>query len=330
MLKKLVMFFLMSMSLSLFAAQKINGAGATFPYPIYSKWFSEYQKTNKNVEFNYQSIGSGGGIKQVLAQTVDFGATDAPMTDDELKSAKTPIRHIPTVLGAVTVAYNVKGLPAALKLDGETLANVFLGKITKWNDSAIAKLNAKIKLPATDILIVRRSDGSGTTAVFTEFLAGVSPEWKQKVGAGKNINWPSGIGAKGNEGVTAMVAQTDGAVGYVELAYALNGNLSTAAIKNKKGEFVVATVDSISKSAASVKDVSGDLRISVINAEGKGVYPISTFTWILLPENAASAPLKEVRAFLGWALKDGQKFASELHYAPLPKKMAEALSKTIK
>lgn len=330
MLKKLVMFFLMSMSLSLFAAQKINGAGATFPYPIYSKWFSEYQKTNKNVEFNYQSIGSGGGIKQVLAQTVDFGATDAPMTDAELKSAKTPIRHIPTVLGAVTVAYNVKGVPAALKLDGETLANIFLGKITKWNDAAIAKLNAKVKLPATDILIVRRSDGSGTTAVFTEFLAGVSTEWKEKVGAGKNINWPSGIGAKGNEGVTAMVAQTDGAVGYVELAYALNGNLSTAAIKNKKGEFVVATVDSISKSAAAVKDVSGDLRISVINAEGKGVYPISTFTWILLPENAASAPLKEVRAFLGWALKDGQKFASELHYAPLPKKMAEALAKTIK
>lgn len=324
------MFFLMSMSLSLFAAQKINGAGATFPYPIYSKWFSEYQKTHKDVEFNYQSIGSGGGIKQVLAQTVDFGATDAPMTDAELKSAKTPIRHIPTVLGAVTVAYNVKGVPAALKLDGETLANIFLGKITKWNDATIAKLNPKIKLPATDVLIVRRSDGSGTTAVFTEFLAGVSSEWKEKVGAGKNINWPSGIGAKGNEGVTAMVAQTDGAVGYVELAYALNSNLSTAAMKNKKGEFVVATVDSISKSAGAIKDVSGDLRISVINADGKGVYPISTFTWILLPENAASAPLKEVRAFLGWALKDGQKFAPELHYAPLPKKMAESLIKTIK
>lgn len=330
MLKKIIMFFLLSMSLSLFAAQKINGAGATFPYPIYSKWFSEYQKTHKDVEFNYQSIGSGGGIKQVLAQTVDFGATDAPMTDGELKSAKTPIRHIPTVLGAVTVAYNVKGLPAGLKLDGETLANVFLGKITKWNDAAIAKLNPKAKLPATDVLIVRRSDGSGTTAVFTEFMASVSPEWKEKVGAGKNINWPAGIGAKGNEGVTAMVAQTDGAVGYVELAYALNAQLSTAAIKNKSGEFVSASVDSISKSAASVKDVSGDLRISVINADGKGVYPISSFTWILLPENAASAPLKEVRAFLGWALKDGQKFASELHYAPLPKKMAADLAKTIK
>lgn len=320
----------MSMSLSLFAAQKINGAGATFPYPIYSKWFSEYQKVNKDVEFNYQSIGSGGGIKQVLAQTVDFGATDAPMTDEELKSAKTPIRHIPTVLGAVTVAYNVKGISEGLKLDGETLSNIFLGKINKWNDAAIAKLNPKIKLPASDILVVRRSDGSGTTAVFSTFLAEVSAEWKSKVGAGKNINWPAGIGAKGNEGVTAMVSQTDGAVGYVELAYAINSKLATAAIKNKKGEFVSASVESISKSATTVKDVSGDLRISVINADGKGVYPISSFTWILLPVNAASVQVKEVQTFLKWALKDGQKFANDLHYAPLPLKMAADLVKTIK
>jgi phosphate transport system substrate-binding protein len=330
MLKKFLMFLLLSLSLSVSAAQKINGAGATFPYPIYSKWFSEYQKTHKDVEFNYQSIGSGGGIKQVLAQTVDFGATDAPMTDEELKSAKTPIRHIPTVLGAVTVAYNVKGIAPGLKLDGETLANIFQGKITKWNDVAIAKLNLKIKLPATDILVVRRSDGSGTTSVFSTFLAEVSADWKTKIGAGKNINWPAGIGAKGNEGVTAMIAQTDGAIGYVELAYALNSNLPTAAIKNKKGEFVVASVESISKSATSVKNVSGDLRISVINSDGKGAYPISSFTWILLPEDAASAPLKAVREFLKWALKDGQKFAAELHYAPLPKKMADALEKTIK
>ena len=330
MLKNLLMFLLLSLSLSVSAAQKVNGAGATFPYPIYSKWFSEYQKTHTDVEFNYQSIGSGGGIKQVLAQTVDFGATDAPMTDEELKSAKTPIRHIPTVLGAVTVAYNVKGIAAGLKLDGETVANIFHGKILKWNDAAIAKLNPKMKLPATDILVVRRSDGSGTTAVFSTFLADVSTEWKEKVGAGKNINWPAGIGAKGNEGVTAMVAQTDGAVGYVELAYAINAKLETASVKNKKGEFIAPSVESISKAAASVKDVSGDLRISVINADGKGVYPISSFTWILLPENAASEPLKAVRAFLGWALADGQKFASELHYAPLPKKMAEALVKTIK
>lgn len=329
MLKKFLMFSLLSLSLGVSAAQKVNGAGATFPYPIYSKWFSEYQKTHKDVEFNYQSIGSGGGIKQVLAQTVDFGATDDPMKDEELKSAKTPIRHIPTVLGAVTVAYNVKGISAGLKLDGETLANIFLGKITKWNDAAITKLNPGMKLPATDILVVRRSDGSGTTAVFSTFLTDVSKEWTTKVGKGKNLNWPAGVGAKGNEGVTAMVAQTDGAVGYVELAYALNSKLPTASIKNKKGEFVSPSVDSISKSASSVKDVTGDLRISVINSDVKGAYPISSFTWILLPETS-SAAVKEVKTFLGWALKDGQKFAAELHYAPLPKKMAEALVKTIK
>jgi len=328
-LKKLLMFLVLSLSLSAVAAQKINGAGATFPYPIYSKWFSEYQKTHTNVEFNYQSIGSGGGIKQVLAQTVDFGATDAPMTDEELKTAKAPIRHIPTVLGAVTVAYNVKGLENGIKLEGQTVADIFQGKITKWNDAAIAKLNPKAKLPATDILVVRRSDGSGTTAVFSTFLAEVSADWKAKVGAGKNINWPAGIGAKGNEGVTAMISQTDGAIGYVELAYAINNKLSMAAVKNKKGEFVSPTVDSISKSAASVKDASGDLRISVINADGKGVYPISSFTWILLPQGDTPA-LKEVKAFLGWALKDGQKFASDLHYAPLPKKLSEGLVKTIK
>lgn len=330
MLKKSLLFFLLSLSLTVSAAQKINGAGATFPYPIYSKWFSEYQKAHTNVEFNYQSIGSGGGIKQVLAQTVDFGATDAPMSDDELKSAKTPIRHIPTVLGAVVAAYNVKGVSADLKLDGQTLADIFQGKITKWNDAAIAKLNPKMKLPATDILVVRRSDGSGTTAVFSTFLAESSTEWKDKVGAGKNINWPAGIGAKGNEGVTAMIAQTEGAIGYVELAFALNNKLSMASLKNKKGEFVSASVETITKAAGNVKEFNGDLRISVINSDAKGAYPVSSFTWILLPEDKASAALKEVRTFLTWALKEGQTFATELHYAPLPKKMAEAIVKSLK
>lgn len=330
MLKNLLMFLALAVAFNVSAAQKINGAGATFPYPIYSKWFAEYQKTHKDVEFNYQSIGSGGGIKQVLAQTVDFGATDAPMTDEELKSAKTPIRHIPTVLGAVTVAYNVKDVPADLKLDGVTLGNIFLGTITKWNDAAIAKLNPKAKLPATDILVVRRSDGSGTTAVFTEYLAAVSPDFKAKVGAGKNVNWPAGIGAKGNEGVTAMIAQTDGAIGYSELAYAINSKLTTASMKNAKGEFITPSVASITAAASSVKKFDGDLRMSIINADAKGAYPISSFTYILLPEDKASAPLKEVRAFLGWALKEGQTFATELHYAPLPKKMSEALLKTLK
>lgn len=329
-LKNLLMFLALTVSFNAFAAQKVNGAGATFPYPIYSKWFSEYQKQNKNVEFNYQSIGSGGGIKQVLAQTVDFGATDAPMTDAELKSAKTPIRHIPTVLGAVTVTYNVTGVPAGLNLDGDITAKIFLGTITKWNDAAIAKLNPKTKLPATDILVVRRSDGSGTTAVFTEYLGAVSADWKSKIGVGKNVNWPAGIGAKGNEGVTAMVSQTDGAVGYTELAYAINSNLNVASIKNTKGEFVAPSVASITSAAASVKKFDGDLRMSIINADQKGAYPISSFTYILLPEDKNSAQLKEVRAFLGWALKDGQKFASALHYAPLPTKMSEALLKTLK
>ena len=330
MLKNLLMFLALTIAFNVSAAQKINDAGATFPYPIYSKWFSEYQKINKDVEFNYQSIGSGGGIKQVLAQTVDFGATDAPMTDDEMKSAKTPIRHIPTVLGAVAVAYNLSAVTGSLNLDGDTLAKIFLGTISKWNDAAIVKLNPKAKLPATDILVVRRSDGSGTTAVFTEYLAAVSADWKSKVGAGKNVNWPSGIGAKGNEGVTAMVSQTDGAIGYTELAYAINAKLNTASIKNAKGEFIAPSVASITSAATSVKKFDGDLRMSIINADQKGAYPISSFTYILLPENAASGPVQATKAFLGWALKDGQKFAAELHYAPLPKKMSEALLKTLK
>ena len=252
------------------------------------------------------------------------------MSADEEKSSKTPIRHIPVILGAVTVSYNVKGIAPGLNLDGETLANIFLGKITKWNDPILAKLNPKLKLPAADILVVRRSDGSGTTAVYTNFLADVSKEWKDKIGAGKNINWPAGIGAKGNEGVTAMISQTDGAIGYIELAYALNNKLSMAAIKNKKGEFVLATVDSITKAGSTLKDFSGDLKGNVINADGKGAYPISSFSWILLPQNPASPAIIEVRKFLSWALGEGQKFSAELHYAPLPKKMADSIAKSLK
>jgi len=330
MVKRILVLLLLSISINVLAAQKINGAGATFPYPLYSKWFAEYSKEHKDVEFNYQSIGSGGGIKQVLAQTVDFGATDAPMSDEELKQAKTPIAHIPTVLGAVTVVYNVKGLATGLKLDGETIASIFLGKVTKWNDASIAKLNPKAKLPATDILVVRRSDGSGTTSIYSTFLSAVSAEFKEKVGAGKNVTWPAGVGAKGNEGVTALVSQTDGAIGYVELAYANQNKLAFASVKNAKGEFVTPSVDSISKAASNVKDASGELRISVINSDAKGAYPISSFTWILLPTDEKSAPLKEVRSFLTWAMKDGQKMAASLDYAPLPKKLAEAISKLVK
>ena len=324
------MFLVLSLSFSISAAQKINGAGATFPYPIYSKWFVEYRKIKGDVEFNYQSIGSGGGIKQVLAQTVDFGATDAAMTDAELKQAKYPITHIPTVIGAVTVAYNASGVPANLMLDGQTIAAIFQGKISKWNDPVIAKLNPKAKLPATDILVVRRADGSGTTAVFTEFLAAVSPEWKSAVGSGKNINWPAGIGAKGNEGVTAMIAQTDGAIGYVELAYAINNKLNMASVKNAKGEFISPSVKSITAAGNAVKEVKEDMRISIINSQEKGAYPISAFTYILLPQDPKSAAIKETKMFLQWALTKGQSYAANLHYAPLPKKVADKLSSTLK
>ena len=326
MLKNLLMFLLLSMSLTVSAAQKVNGAGATFPYPIYSKWFAEYKKVKADVEFNYQSIGSGGGVKQVLAQTVDFGATDAVMSDEELKQAKLPIKHIPTVMGAVAVAYNATGVPADLMLDGLTIAQIFQGKISKWNDPAITKLNPKAKLPATDILVVRRADGSGTTAVFTEYLGAVSPDWKTQVGVGKNVNWPAGIGAKGNEGVTAMVSQTDGAIGYMELAYALNNKLNVAKIKNAKGEFTSPNVKSITSAGSSVKDLKGDMRMSIINANEKGAYPISAFTYILLPEDPKSPAIAATKAFLKWALTKGQSFAEGLHYAPLPKKMSDKLS----
>lgn len=324
------MFLLLSLSLSVSAAQKVNGAGATFPYPIYSKWFAEYKKIKTDVEFNYQSIGSGGGVKQILAQTVDFGATDAAMSDEELKQAKLPIRHIPTVIGAVTVAYNAAGVPANLMLDGATLANIFMGKIVKWNDPAIAKLNPKAKLPSSDVLVVRRADGSGTTSIFTAYLSEVSPDWKSAIGTGKSVNWPAGIGAKGNEGVTAMVGQTDGAIGYVELAYAINNKLNMAMIKNAKGEFVSPTVKSITAAGNSVKAVKDDMRISIINSSEKGAYPISAFTYILLPEDPKSPAVKETKEFLRWALKDGQKFAEELHYSPLPKKISDKLSASLK
>ena len=330
MLKNILLLFsiLLSLNISATSPQKVNGAGATFPYPIYSKWFSEYQKTHTEVEFNYQSIGSGGGVKQVLAQTVDFGATDIPMTNEELKSTLIPIRHIPTVIGAIALAYNVKGLPADLNLDGETLANIFLGTVVKWNDISIAKLNPKIKLPNTDILVVRRSDGSGTTAVFTEYLAAVSSDWKTKIGAGKNVNWPAGIGAKGNEGVTAMVSQIDGAIGYTELAYAIYAELKMVAIKNLKGEFISPSVVSISEAASGLKKFDGDLRFSIINSETSGAYPISSFTYILLPE-LKTAPVIATKAFLIWAFSDGQKFVSKLHYSPLPQNMSEAIIKIL-
>jgi len=299
---------------------QINGAGATFPNPIYSKWFSEYNKLHPNVQINYQSLGSGAGIRQITNQTVFFGATDGPMTPDQLLAAPSKILHFPTVLGAVVPVYNIPGVSAELKFTGALLADIFLGKITKWNDPTIMKLNPGVNLPGTDITVVHRSDGSGTSYIFVDYLAKLSAEWKQKVGVATAVNWPVGVGGKGNEGVSGLVTQTPGSIGYVELIYALQNKVSYGAMQNMAGDFVTATVESVSAAAAeAVKSMPADFRVSITNAPGKGVYPISSFTWLLLYENPKDkAQAKIMVDFVKWALTDGQKFAPDLGYAPLP------------
>jgi phosphate transport system substrate-binding protein len=303
-------------------AQKvqINGAGATFPNPIYSKWFSEYNKLHPDVEVNYQSLGSGAGIRQLTNQTVFFGATDGPMTNEQLLAAPGKILHFPTVLGAVVPVYNLAGVSTELKFTGPVLADIFLGKITKWNDAAIVKLNPDAKLPGTDITVAHRSDGSGTTYIFVDYLSKVSPEWKSKVGVSTAVNWPTGIGGKGNEGVSGLVTQTPGAIGYVELIYALQNKISYGQVQNSAGEFLKASEASVTAAAASAAaKMPPDFRVSITNAEGQGAYPISSFTWILLYENPKDkAQSKVMVEFMKWALSDGQKFASQLGYAPLP------------
>jgi phosphate transport system substrate-binding protein len=299
---------------------RINGAGATFPNPIYSKWFSEYNKLHSNIEINYQSIGSGGGIQQITKQTVFFGATDGPMTPEQLQGAPGKIMHFPTVLGAVVPVYNLPNMTAELKFNGPVLADIFLGKITKWNDPAIAKLNGGVTLPATDITVAHRADGSGTTYIWVDYLAKVSPEWKSKVGVANSVNWPTGVGGRGNEGVAGLVKQTPGAIGYVELIYALQNKIAYGSVLNVAGESVKATVASVTAAAAAAAtQMPADFRVSITNAPGKGVYPISSFTWILLYENAKDkAQAKTMVDFMKWALTDGQKFAGDLGYAPLP------------
>jgi phosphate transport system substrate-binding protein len=294
----------------------INGAGATFPFPLYSKWFAEYNKLHPDLRFNYQSIGSGGGVKQITEKTVDFGASDAPMSDAEM--AKAPgIVHIPTVLGAVAVVYN--GAPAGLKLTPEVLADIFLGKITRWNDPKLQSIAGQPKLPDAAITVAHRSDGSGTTAVFTDYLAKISPAWKTTVGTGKAVKWPVGLGGKGNEGVTGSVKSTPGSIGYVELAYANQNKLTMAAIKSADGEFVMPSIESTSAAAAGV-EMPADFRVSITNAKGKGAYPISSFTYILIyKEQTDAAKGKAIGNFLWWAIHDGQKLAGPLDYAPLPK-----------
>ncbi|PYQ96371.1 MAG: phosphate ABC transporter substrate-binding protein PstS [Acidobacteria bacterium] len=299
---------------------RINGAGATFPYPIYSKWFSEYNKIHSSVEINYQSIGSGGGIQQVTKQTVFFGASDGPMTPEQMQGAPGKILHFPTVLGAVVPVYNIPNVNAELHFSGPLLADMFLGKITKWNDPAIARLNAGVSLPASDITVAHRADGSGTTYIWVDYLSKVSPEWKSKVGVATSVNWPTGVGGRGNEGVSALVRQTPGAIGYVELIYALQNKIAYGSVQNTGGEFVKASVSSVTAAAAEAAGkMPPDFRVSITNAPGKGVYPISSFTWLLLYENAKDkAQAKTMVDFMNWALTEGQKYCADLGYAPLP------------
>ena len=313
-------------------AQDLNGAGATFPYPIYSKWFADYAATT-GVKINYQSIGSGGGIRQLTEGTVDFGASDAPMSDAEMAKLKAPVMHFPTVLGAVVITYNVPGITKAIRLTGPLVADIFAGKITKWNDARIASLNPGLALPSRDILVVHRSDGSGTTYIFSDYLASVSPAWAQAPGKGKELAWPVGLGGKGNEGVAGQVKQTPGAIGYVELAYAKQNSLPFADLQNADGEFVTPTIESVTAAAAAVASTlpaNTDYRISIVNAAGKGAYPISSFTFLLVYQTQPDAAKgKKLVDFLRWYLRSGEKSAAALDYAPLPASMVARLEKRL-
>ena len=313
----------------------INGAGATFPYPMYSKWFDEYHKKNANLQINYQSIGSGGGIKQVTEGTVDFGATDGPMNDDQLKAFQDKhgfgILHFPTVLGAVVPTYNIPGVDAALNFTPEALAGIFLGKVTKWNDPVIADANKGVKLPSEDIVVVHRADGSGTSYCWTDYLSKVSDEWKTKVGKGTSVNWPVGLGGKGNEGVTGTIKNTPNSIGYVELIYAESNKIPYGNVKNSAGTFVKGSLAAVSAAAAgAAKNMPDDFRVSITDAPGKTSYPISTFTWLLIPEKFSDAAKRDaLKGFLKWALADGQNYAESLSYAKLPKEVVNKELKAI-
>jgi phosphate transport system substrate-binding protein len=309
----------------------LNGAGATFPYPMYSKWFSEYNKVHPDIQINYQSIGSGGGIRQVLAQTVDFGASDGPMTDEQLSQAKVKILHIPTVMGADVPAYNLPGVTAELKFTPEDLSGIFLGKITSWNDPAIAKANPGVNLPNQPIIVVHRSDGSGTTYIWTDYLSKISSEWQNGPGKGTSVKWPVGLGAKGNEGVAGMIRQMQGSIGYIELIYAVQNNIQYGSVKNAAGNFVKASLDSVTAAAASVKSMPADFRVSITNAPGKDAYPVSSFTWLLVPVQAKDANKGKILAdLLNWVVDDGQKMTASLSYAPLPPSVAAKVKDAIK
>jgi phosphate transport system substrate-binding protein len=312
-------------------SMQINGAGATFPAPIYSRWFSEYNKLHPDIRINYQPLGSGAGVRQITGRTVFFGASDGPMTPEQLLAAPGKILHLPTVLGAVVPVYNVSGVSQELKFSGPVLADIFLGKITKWNDPAVAKLNPGVNLPGADIVVAHRSDGSGTTYIWVDYLSKASPEWKKRVGVAQSVNWPAGVAAAKNDGVAAIVSQTPGAIGYVELIYALQTKTAYGQVQNANGKFVKASIDSVTAAAAeAAKQMPADYRVSITNAPGDAVYPISSFTWLLLyqdPKDKAQG--KAMVDFMKWALTDGQKFAGEMGYAPIPKNVVDMEMKTL-
>jgi phosphate transport system substrate-binding protein len=298
---------------------------------MYSKWFSEYHKLHPDIEINYQSIGSGGGIRQVLAGTVDFGASDGPMTNEQLAQAKVKILHIPTVLGAVVPAYNIPGVTSEVKFTPEVLAGIFLGKITSWNDAAIANANPGVKFPAQPIVVIHRSDGSGTTFIFTDYLSKVSSDWQGQVGSATSVKWPVGLGGKGNEGVAGMIRQMQGGIGYIELIYAVQNKIAYGSVKNAAGDFVKASLEGVTAAAASVKNMPADFRVSITNAPGKDAYPVSSFTWLLIPTPAKEpAKGKIIADFLNWMVDDGQKMTADLSYAPLPASVASKVKETIK
>jgi len=313
----------------------LNGAGATFPNPMYSKWFSEYHKLHSDIQINYQPIGSGGGIRQVTEGTVDFGASDMPMTDDQLKAAeaklKTKVLNIPTVLGAVVPAYNIPGVTGEVKFTPEILAGIFLGRINNWNDAASAKVNPDIKFPNQDIVVVHRSDGSGTTFIWTDYLSKVSPDWKSQVGADTSVKWPKGLGGKGNDGVAGSIRQLPGALGYVELIYAVQNKIAYGSVRNSSGAFVKASLEGVTAAAASAPKMPADFRVSITNAPGKDAYPISSFTWLLIPQQSKDAAKGKILAdFLNWMVTDGQQMTNALTYASLPENVVAKVKETIK
>jgi len=333
--KTLLLLVCVLLSLPVVAQTTLNAAGATFPNPIYTKWFSEYNKLHSDIQVNYQAIGSGGGIRQVIAGTVDFGASDMPMTDEQLSEAQsklgTKVLNIPTVLGADVPAYNIPGVTAELKFTPEALAGIFLGKISKWNDKAITSANPGVSLPDKDIIVVHRSDGSGTTFIWADYLSKVSPEWKSQVGANTSVKWPVGMGGKGNEGVAGMIRQMSGAIGYVELIYAVQNNIAYGAVKNSAGQVVKASLESVTAAAASAPKMPADFRVSITNAPGKDAYPISSFTWLLIPLHSKDPAKGKILAdFLNWMVTDGQKMTSALSYASLPESVVAKIQETIK